>query len=492
VRTYQGYLTRFMEYLQKVQMKYADLQLVDLEAYVGPVLHKAGIGLSGQMHGSVFLDNKHEVIRPALLWNDQRTVDEVEQINESVGKKRLLALTADPALTGFTAPKILWLRNNEPQQFKRIQKILLPKDYIRFLLTGEYATEVSDASGTLLFDVAKRSWSGEMLKLLDIPKAWMPHCFESPEISGRVSKKAAEETGLPEGTPVVGGGGDQAAGAVGNGIVEPGIVSAVLGTSGVVFAYADKPEYDPDGCLHTFCHAVPGAWHQMGVTLSAGGSFQWLKNAIFDREIAEAEKLKVEPYQIMTNLAADISPGSDGLFFLPYLSGERTPYADAHARGVFFGLSLIHNKKHFARAVMEGVSYSLRDCLELMKQRGIRIREIRASGGGARSELWRQMLADVFDAQVVTINMEEGPAFGAALLAAVGTGAYASVPEACRATIAVTSRREPAKATARIYDKNYVVYRSLYPALEKNFSALSSLGTKTAASVANFRSGPRK
>ncbi|MFQ5633590.1 MAG: xylulokinase, partial [bacterium] len=325
----------------------------------------AGVGLSGQMHGSVFLDKNNKVIRPALLWNDQRTVAEVEQINESVGRQRLLELTANPALTGFTAPKILWLRNNEPELYDRVHRVLLPKDYIRFLLTGEFATEVSDASGTLLFDVANRCWSDEMLNLLEISREWMPPCFESPEITGRLSKKAAQETGLPEGIPVVGGGGDQAAGAVGNGIVEPGIISAVLGTSGVVFAYAEKPEYDPDGGLHTFCHAVPGAWHQMGVTLSAGGSFQWLKNTIFDREAKEAEKQKIEPYQIMTDMAADVPVGSDCLFFLPYLSGERTPHADAYARGAFFGLSLLHNKKHFVRAVMEGVSYSLRDCLEL-------------------------------------------------------------------------------------------------------------------------------
>jgi xylulokinase len=431
-----------------------------------------GIGLSGQMHGSVFLDKNDAVIRPALLWNDQRTAAEVEQINEMAGKQKLLELTGNPALAGFTAPKILWLRNHEPDDYERVRKVLLPKDYIRFRLTGEFATEVSDASGTLLFDVANRRWSEEMLALLEIPSSWMPMCFESPEAIGRVSRKAAKATGLSESIPVVGGGGDQAAGAVGNGIVEPGIVSAVLGTSGVVFAYAEKPDDDPDGSLHTFCHAVPGAWHQMGVTLSAGGSFQWLRDTIFDRETIEARKRHAEPYQLMAGMAGKIPPGSEGLFFLPYLSGERTPHADADARGVFFGLSLIHNKKHFARAVMEGVSYSLRDCLELMKKSGINIREIRASGGGARSKLWRQMLANVFNAPVVTINMAEGPAFGAALLAAVGTGAFSSVPEACRATISVKNRLHPEAQIVRVYDENYAFYRSLYPALKERFGEL--------------------
>lgn len=434
-----------------------------------------GIGLSGQMHGSVFLDKNDEVIRPALLWNDQRTAAEVEQINEMVGKQKLLELTGNPALTGFTAPKILWLRNNEPRSFERVRKVLLPKDYIRFRLTGEFATEVSDASGTLLFNVANRQWSEKMLDLLEIPVSWLPICFESPDPIGQISAEAAKVTGLVEGIPVVGGGGDQAAGAVGNGIVEPGIVSAVLGTSGVVFAYAEKPDYDPDGSLHTFCHAVPGAWHQMGVTLAAGGSFQWLRDTIFDWETVTARKQQSEPYKVMTEMAATVPAGSDGLFFLPYLSGERTPHADASARGVFFGLSLIHNKKHFARAVMEGVSYSLRDCLELMKQRGISIREIRASGGGARSELWRQMLANVFNAPVVSINMDEGPAFGAALLAAVGTGAYSSVPEACGATISVTNRLEPEAQVVRIYEESYAFFRSLYPALKERFRELEGV-----------------
>lgn len=434
----------------------------------------AGIGLSGQMHGSVFLNKKHDVIRPALLWNDQRTVAEVEWLNSVISQQKLLELTRNPALTGFTAPKILWLRNNEPDAFKQLDKVLLPKDYIRFRLSGEFATEVSDASGTLLFDVEHRTWSQEMLDRLELPISMMPASYESFEISSKVSKRAAEETGLAEGTPIVGGGGDQAAGAVGNGIVEPGIVSAVLGTSGVVFAYAETPAYDPDGGLHTFCHAVPDAWHQMGVTLAAGGSWQWLRNTIFDHESELARKQNKEPYNVMTKMAASADPGSDGLYFLPYLSGERTPHADAYARGVFFGLSLSHNKNHLARAVMEGVSYSLRDCLDLMRARGTAIHEIRASGGGARSSLWRQMLADVFDIPVVTINMDEGPAFGVALLAAVGTGRYSSVAEACRATIKVTNRLEPDAKNAGIYQQGYTIYRSLYPTLRSSFQQADS------------------
>ncbi len=440
-----------------------------------------GIGLSGQMHGSVFLDASNRVIRPAILWNDQRTGAECAEITEKIGAERLLELVSNPALTGFTAPKILWLRKHEPENYRKVRKVLLPKDYIRFRLTGEFATEVSDASGTLLFDVHNRRWSDTMLDELEIPREWMPPAVESPEVTGRVRAEVAQDLGLAPGTPVVGGGGDQAAGAVGNGIVEPGVVSAVLGTSGVVFAYSDSPETDPRGRLHTFCHAVPGKWHQMGVMLSAGGSFRWFRDVLGQEEISEAAKRGVDPYEVLTEKAAGTPAGAEGLVFLPYLAGERTPYPDPNARGVFVGLSLRHGKGHLVRAVLEGVAFGLRDSLEIMRDLGVPIQQIRASGGGARSPLWRQILANVFGLPVVTTNAEEGPAYGVALLAAVGTGAFSSVPEACRTTIKVVSQTEPDPAATAVYEEYYGVYRGLYPRLKGVFSKLGELSVKGAA-----------
>ncbi|RMD97270.1 MAG: xylulokinase, partial [Calditrichaeota bacterium] len=350
--------------------------------------------------------------------------------------------------------------------------ILLPKDYIRFRLTGEFATEVSDASGTLLFDVANRCWSESMLQALDLPEGWLPRCYESSEITGELLPSVAQSMGLPAGLPVVGGGGDQAAGAVGNGIVAPGMISAVIGTSGVIFAFSEKPEYDPEGRLHTFCHAVPGAWHLMGVTLAAGGSLRWLRDELFP--LSEAtNRAKDDRYAVMTQMASEVPPGCEGLFFLPYLSGERTPHADADARGVFVGLSLRHTRAHLIRAVMEGVTYSLCDCLELMQARGVKIEQIRASGGGARSQLWRQMLADAFDAPVLTINMDEGPAFGAALLAAVGTGFFTSVEEACRSTIHLTSQLLPNAQHHEVYREGHRIYQSIYTHLKSTFKTLA-------------------
>jgi xylulokinase len=434
-----------------------------------------GIGLSGQMHGSVFLDENNEVIRPAILWCDQRTQAECDWIMDTVGREKTIELISNPVLTGFTAGKIIWLRNNEPEAYKQVRKVLLPKDYIRFKLTGEYATEVSDASGTALFNVVKREWAWEMLDAVGIPREWMPKCYESPEISGRITPEAASLTGLAEGTPVVGGGGDQAAGAVGNGIVEPGIISSTVGTSGVVFAFAEKPVVDPKLRVHTFCHAVPGKWHVMGVMLSAGGSLRWYRDTFCSAEGTVAKALGRDPYDLMSEEAANVPPGSEGLIFLPYLTGERTPYPDANARGVFFGITLRSDKAHFIRSVMEGVAYGLRDSFSILEEMKIPIRQVRASGGGARSELWRQIQADVTGYDHVTINVDEGPALGVAVLAGVGTGIYPSVEKACRSIIKVVNTTKTNAERKSIYDRYYPVYRSLYQSLKEEFAKVAEV-----------------
>lgn len=435
-----------------------------------------GIGLSGQMHGSVFLDAKNEVIRPALLWNDQRTAKECAEIEERAGgRKKLIKMVSNPALTGFTAPKILWLRNNEPKNFDKVQKVLLPKDYVRFRLTGEYATEVSDASGTLLLDVEKRKWSKKLLDKLELDLDLLPTCYESPEVSGRLTAAVAEELGLAAGTPVVGGGGDQAAGAVGNGIVRKGVISATLGTSGVVFAHSDSVGTDPKGRLHTFCHAVPGKWHQMGVILSAGGSLQWFRNQLGAGEITEAKAKGIDPYELLTALASQAPAGCEGLYFLPYLTGERTPHADPNARGAWIGLTPRSDRASLVRSVMEGVTFAMRDSLELIKGLDVPIKQIRVSGGGGRSAFWRQLQADIYGAEVVTTNAAEGPAFGVALLAAVGTGEFASVPEACEATIKVVSTTAPQKDAKKAYDRIYKLFGGLYASLKENFEKIAQL-----------------
>ena len=428
------------------------------------------------MHGSVFLDKKGQVIRRALLWNDQRTAAECEEIERLAGgRRRLIRMVANPALTGVTAPKILWLRNHERRNFDRTVQVLLPKDYVRFCLTGDFATEVSDASGTLLLDVAKRRWSRPLLNKLDLDADLFPRMHESEDVTGVLTASAAKAMGLKAGTPVVGGGGDQAASAIGNGIVRRGVVSATMGTSGVVFAHSDEVQVDPEGRLHTFCHAVRGKWHVMGCVLSAGGSLQWFRNQLCQAEIAAARKKKIDPYELITEQAAAAPAGSEGLFFLPYLSGERTPHADPHARGSWVGLSLRHGKGHMARSVMEGATYAMRDSLEIAKAMDIPVREIRLSGGGARSEFWRQMQADIYGQPVVTINAEEGPAYGVALLAAAGTGAYRDVVEACKATISVVTKT-PAKAAAKkTYNAAYPVYQSLYGSLKSDFEAIQGL-----------------
>jgi xylulokinase len=418
-----------------------------------------GIGLSGQMHGLVLLDERDEVIRPALIWCDQRSQAQVDFVNAKLGRENVLKWTANPVLTGFTLPKLLWVRDNEPRNFERVRKVLLPKDYLRFRLTGEYATEVSDASGTSLFDVVNRRWSYEMMDGLGLDRGILPSVAESSEVSGCVTAAAAAATGLAPNTPVVGGGGDQASSAVGNGIVEPGIVSCTLGTSGVVFAHMEKVAYDEAGRVHTFCHAVRGKWHVMGVTQGAGLSLQWFRNQLapgtdYDRLTAEAEA----------------SPaGSQGLYWLPYLMGERTPHLDASARGGWIGLTNKNTRGDLIRALLEGVSYSQKDCLDIIEELGVAVTSVRASGGGAKSPFWRQLLADIFNKRVVVLETQEGSAYGAALLAQVGTGAYASVPEACRAAIREVDSIAPDSARAEVYACGHHVYRSLYPALRSLF-----------------------
>jgi len=415
-----------------------------------------GIGLSGQMHGLVLLDEDNRVIRPALIWCDQRSQRQVDAINESVGKAEVLARIANPVLTGFTLPKLLWVRDNEPDLFLRIRKVLLPKDYLRFQLTGEYASDVSDASGTALFDVVRRRWSTELAERLGLAVSILPKVFESPEITGRVSREAAASTGLAEGTPVVGGAGDQAASAVGNGVVEPGLVSCTIGTSGVVFAHIPKPAYDPAGRVHTFCHAVPASWHVMGVTQGAGLSLQW-----FRRNLAPNAD-----YDALTAEAATAPAGSQGLYWLPYLMGERTPHLDASARGGWIGLTAKHSRADLIRSLLEGVAYSQKDCLEIIEGMGARVESVRLSGGGARSPFWRQMFADVFGKRVTTLETEEGSAYGAALLAMVGTGVYSSVIEVCKASVRETASLSPRSDESSLYARNHKTYQALYPAFK--------------------------
>jgi xylulokinase len=406
----------------------------------------AGIGLSGQMHGLVALDESDRVIRPAILWNDQRTAAECEEIERRIGVEQLIRLTGNRALTGFTAPKLLWLRAHEPESYGRIRHVLLPKDYVRLRLTGEYATDVADASGTLLFDVAERRWSAELLEALELPAGWLPSALESPALSGRAAS----------GTPVAAGAGDQAAGALGVGVAGPGLLSVVLGTSGVVFAALPAYAPEPEARLHVFCHAVPGTWHAMGVMLSAAGSLRWFRDAFapgepYDRLLAEAE---------------DVEPGAEGVLFLPYLSGERTPHADPHARAAFTGLGLEHGRAALTRAVLEGVAYGLRDSLELLRRLGVQGESGRVSGGGARSRLWLRIVASTLGIPLELTAAEEGAAYGAALLGAVAAGAFADVHEAIEACVRPGERFEPDAGWVRAYEAGYPRFRALYPSLE--------------------------
>jgi xylulokinase len=457
------------------EWKRASLQaLTELASTVNAADVK-GIGLTGQMHGSVFLDADNKVLRNALLWCDQRTAAQCDAITEKVGADKLLEMVSNPALTGFTAPKILWLRDNEPEVFDQVRQVLLPKDYIRYELTGEFATDVADASGTLLFDVKNRDWHKELLSILDIPAEWMPKAYEGPDVTGTLLPAVAEATGLPAGIPVIAGGGDQAAGGVGCGIVRTGVISSTVGTSGVVFAFSDTVQTDPKGRIHTFCHSVPGKWHMMGVVLSAGGSLRWYRDALCDTEIARAKENGVDPYEYISESATTAPIGSEGLTFLPYLTGERTPHKDPYAKGAFVGLSLRHTKAHMGRAVLEGVAFAMRDSLDIIRDLGVPIEQVRASGGGARSDLWRQMQADVNQAPLVRINVDEGPAYGAALLATVATGMHASIEEACDATIRVVDQCTPDAQASATYDPWFKLYQNSYQALAPGFKTAAGL-----------------
>lgn len=432
----------------------------------------AGVGLSGQMHGLTLLDADDAVIRPALIWCDQRSQEQVDWINAKAGKEMVLEQTANPVLTGFTAPKLLWVRDHDPASYERVRSMLLPKDYIRFRLTGEFASEVSDASGTALFDVVGRRWALPLAEKLGVDASILPKVVESTALTGSVSSAAADATGLAAGTPVVGGAGDQAASAVGNGIVEPGLVSCTIGTSGVVFAHLDQAAYDPEGRVHTFCHAVPSKWHVMGVTQGAGLSLQWFRNHLAQDLATQASRRGGDVYDLLTAAAAGAPAGCEGLFWLPYLMGERTPHLDAYARGGWVGLTAKHTRAHLVRAILEGVAYSLQDCLALVESLGAEVQTVRASGGGARSGLWRDILAGVFGRPITTLQTQEGSAYGAALLAMVGTGAYASVGEACAAAIRERERINPDKRLAEAYGRSYALFREFYPALKATFRRL--------------------
>ncbi len=438
-----------------------------------------GVGLSGQMHGSVFLADGIKPLRRALLWNDQRTAAECREIERRAGgRKKLIEMVNNVALTGFTAPKILWLRNHEPKTYDKVKHILLPKDYIRYCLTGEYAAEVSDGAGTLLLDVRNRRWHKGLLSKLGIDADLLPPVFESVDVCGVIHRTASQATGIPLGTPVVGGAGDQPAGAVGNGIVRGGIVSATMGTSGVVFAHADRPVPNPEGTLQSFCHAVPGKWCVFGCMLSAGGSLQWLRNTLFADAVSSARKAGKDPgvvYERMVDEAANSPAGSENLLFLPYLTGERCPYPDPTARGAWVGLEVRHDRSAMIRAVIEGITFGMRDQIELMRKSGVKVTEVRAGGGGARSAFWRQLQADMYKANVVTINTSEGAAYGVALLASVATGEFASVPEACAKAIKITETRKPNAKTVKVYDQRYPIFRRLYADLKGNFEQMAAL-----------------
>lgn len=445
-----------------------------MAAYGGDAADIGGIGLAGQMHGLVMLDGDGRVLRPAILWCDQRTGEECAQITARVGEERLSAITKSPALTGFTASKILWVRNQEPDCYARCRHILLPKDYVRFRLTGTLATDVSDASGMQLLDIARRDWSPEVLEALDIDRGLLAPVYESPAVTGTVSAGAAALTGLRAGTPVVAGAGDNAAAAVGCGVVHDGTACTTIGSSGVVYAHTSRLSPDPQGRVHTFCCAVPGAWHTMGVTQAAGLSLKWFRDTLCEEECRTAAVGK-RSYARLDELAASVPIGADRLLYLPYLMGERTPHLDPEARGVFLGLNPTHTRAHMVRAVMEGVAYSLRDCLEVLRETGVSVETMRACGGGGNSPLWRQMLADIFGCPVCTCVSTEGAALGAALLAAVGTGAYDTVPEACEAAIRFHIAQPPDTQRQAAYERVYAVYRQVYPALRPLFRNLAAL-----------------
>ena len=434
----------------------------------------SGVGLTGQMHGSVFLDGHNQVLTPALLWCDQRTAAECDEINRLVGgPANLLRLTFNPALTGFTAPKILWVRRHLPQVYRKTEKVLLPKDFIRLRLTGAYASDVADSSGTLLFDVRRRIWSEPMLKALRLPRRWFPEALEGCEVTGRITAEAGRLTGLLAGTPVVAGGGDQAAGAIGCGVIRPGVVSASLGTSGVVFAACDLPRRVPDGRLHLFCSSVKGGWHLMGVMLAAGGALRWYRDVLGPSVIPSGTR--GDPYDAICREAAKVPAGAEGLVFLPYLTGERTPHADPFARGVFFGLSLKHGAAHLARAVLEGVAYGMRDSVELIRGMGVEVSQIRLSSGGARNPFWCRIQAATYGATGVRLVREEGPAMGAAMLAGIGTSVFRDYAHAVKVCVRERDRFQPDPGLRRAADAGYRIFHDLYPALKQAYRATSQI-----------------
>jgi xylulokinase len=421
------------------------------------------------MHGSVFLDRRGEVIRPALLWNDQRTGAQCDEITERVGAERLVEITGNPALTGFQAPKVLWLRDEEPANYERVEHVLLPKDYVRYRLANELATDASDAVGTLFLDLRRRAWSDEILDALGVPPRWLPRVFESPEATGTVGADVAAEIGLPAGIPVAAGGGDNAAAAIGTAITREGLMSSSIGTSGVLFAHTDEAAIDPSGRIHAFAHAVPDRYCLLAVTLSAGGSLRWWRDVTglgYDQLVAEAEA---------------VPPGSEGLMFLPYLTGERTPHLDPRARGGFVGLTARHTRGHMTRALMEGVLFSLRDGLEIMHGVGVRPTEIRAIGGGAVSNLWLRLQADIYGAPVRRLVIEEGAAYGAALLAHVAAGTFVDVEEATSVVRTLPEVTEPDPANGALYEDAYAIYRSLYGTLREEMHRLAELGSGSEA-----------
>jgi xylulokinase len=429
----------------------------------------ACVGFSGQMHGAVLLDAAGEVLRPALIWCDQRTEKQSRELAEKFGTDRLIQLTCNPPLTNFTLTKLLWVRENEPEVWSRVRHIMLPKDYVRFRLTGERAIDQADASGTLLLDVAKRTWSAQVLSGTSIEKDFLPALYESPEICGKLNANGAVATGLKIGTPVVAGAGDQSAGAVGMGIVRAGVVSATIGTSGVVFAATDRPALDPRGRLHTFCHAIPGRWHVMGVTQAAGLSLRWFRDTFGIASGGPASTASGsstrDPYEFLSEEAAAAPPGAEGLLWAPYLMGERTPHLDPNARGALVGIASSHRRAHILRAILEGVAFSLKDSFSIFDEMKVPVTTIRLGGGGARSALWRQIQADVFAHEVELVEAEEGAAYGAAILAAVGARHFASVDEACDSVIRVASRVAPNPVSSALLQKSYATFRRLYPAL---------------------------
>ena len=419
------------------------------------------VGFSGQMHGLVLLGPSDEVLRPAIIWCDQRTDAQCKSLTEMIGADRLVELTCNPALTGFTLPKLLWVREWEPELWRKLRTVLLPKDYVRLRLSGDRATDVADASGTLLFDVKARRWSSEMLSATEIDERLLPRVYESPEVTGSVSKAGAEATGLRAGTPIIAGGGDQAAGAVGMGIVRPGTASSTIGTSGVVFAATDKPMLDSRGRVHTFCHAIPGRWHVMGVTQGAGLSLRWFRD-----QFGVIGKDAGDSYDQLTAEASLVSSGCNGLIWAPYLMGERTPHLDPFVRAALVGLTASHRRAHIVRALLEGVAFSLRDAFEVFNEIKVRVDEIRLGGGGARSSLWRQIQADVYGKPVNTVAAEEGAAFGAALLAGVALGIWSSVDAACDAAVRIADRVEPNADSVKILAGQYERFKQIYPALK--------------------------